>query len=133
MTKPNQDARARLRAELIVKVRSGLMTATAAARQLGVSRKTYYEWERRALEGMMQSLANRPPGRPEKPVDPEKDALQARVAALEKELMLAQQSLAIRQILLDDLKPPVDPSPAAGKKCGAKGAGRGTDDPGQDP
>jgi DNA invertase Pin-like site-specific DNA recombinase len=33
---------ARLRAELILKVRAGLMTATEAAGHLGVSRKTYY-------------------------------------------------------------------------------------------
>ena len=33
---------ARLRAEVIMKVRCGLMTAQQAAEQLGVSRKTYY-------------------------------------------------------------------------------------------
>jgi DNA-binding XRE family transcriptional regulator len=42
---------AQRRAEIIVQVQSGQLTATEAARQLGVSRKTYYQWERRALGG----------------------------------------------------------------------------------
>ena len=33
-----------LRAEMIMKVRCGLMTAAQAAARLGVSRKTYYKW-----------------------------------------------------------------------------------------
>jgi transposase len=78
------------------------MTAKEAARQLGVSRKTYYLWESRGLEGMVQSLSSRPAGRPEKPVDGEKESLRARVAALEKELSLARQSLAIREILIEE-------------------------------
>jgi hypothetical protein len=41
--------KARLRAEVIMKVRCGLMTAQQAAEQLGVSRKTYYQWEERGL------------------------------------------------------------------------------------
>ena len=43
MGKKPQD-QARLRAQLIMKVRCGLMTAAEAAKQLGVSRKTYYKW-----------------------------------------------------------------------------------------
>ena len=46
---PDQHALARQRAQLIMQVRSGVLTAEAAARQLGISRKTYYKWERRAL------------------------------------------------------------------------------------
>jgi excisionase family DNA binding protein len=41
--------KARLRAEVIMKVRCGLMTAQQAAEYLGVSRKTYYKWEQRGL------------------------------------------------------------------------------------
>ena len=41
---PSTQQMARLRAELIMKVRCGLMTAAEAARQLGVSRKTFYKW-----------------------------------------------------------------------------------------
>ena len=50
------DAIARQRAELIIQVRSGSLTAKAAAQQLGVSRKTYYKWEQRALEGILGAL-----------------------------------------------------------------------------
>jgi DNA-binding XRE family transcriptional regulator len=44
---------ARQRAEVILKVRAGRMTAAHGARLLGVSRKTYYQWEQRALAGML--------------------------------------------------------------------------------
>ena len=38
-----QQALARQRAQLIMQVRSGLLSAQEAARQLGISRKTYYK------------------------------------------------------------------------------------------
>jgi len=59
-----QPALARQRAQLIMQVRSGLLSAQEAARQLGVSRKTYYQWERRALAAMVEALGNREHGRP---------------------------------------------------------------------
>jgi DNA-binding XRE family transcriptional regulator len=40
---PTAQQTARLRAELIMKVRCGLLTPREAAEQLGVSRKTYYK------------------------------------------------------------------------------------------
>lgn len=48
---PHAQALARQRAQLIMQVRSGVLRAQEAALQLGVSRKTYYKWERRALGG----------------------------------------------------------------------------------
>ena len=45
----------REKAEMILKVRGGLMSAAEAARKLGISRKTYYKWERRGLEAMMEA------------------------------------------------------------------------------
>ena len=69
--KPNrQRGQARLRAQLIMKVRCGLMTAAEAARQLGVSRKTYYKWEQRGLSALLDGLSDQPPGRPEKEEPP---------------------------------------------------------------
>jgi hypothetical protein len=50
-----QQEKARLRAEVIMKVRCGLMTAQQAACHLGVSRKTYYKWEERGLAGLLSS------------------------------------------------------------------------------
>ena len=77
------------------------MTATAAAQELGVSRKTYYEWENRALSAMMEALEDRETGRPKKPVDTEKQALKRQVSDLEKKLETTEQTLLIREMLSD--------------------------------
>lgn len=89
----------RLRAELIVQARSGALTAAAAARRLGVSRKTYYKWERRALEGMMSALGRRPAGRPAAPTDEEKAQLRREIGRLRRKLLLAEQRLAIEDLM----------------------------------
>ena len=85
---------ARRRAEVILKVRAGLLTATEAAKALGVSRKTYYQWENRGLQAMLEALSDRPTGRPAKETDPEKEALKRKVSNLEKELGLKQKGRA---------------------------------------
>lgn len=90
---------ARRRAEIIFTVRSGQMTAKEGARALGVSRKTYYEWENRALEGMTAALENGTPGRPRKEVDREKEALKARVRELEAENQIQRSALRVRELL----------------------------------
>jgi len=87
---------ARQRAELIVKVRSGLISATEAARRLGVSRKTYYKWEKRALAGMLEGLCGREPGRPTSKPDEEKEELRKEVASLQREVQLSRQRLQLR-------------------------------------
>ena len=96
-----QKERARQRLEVIFKVRSGQMTAVQAAESLGVSRKTYYEWENRALNSMLHSLEDGKPGRPPSPVDPEKESLQKKVNELEKELILANLKLDVQELLRD--------------------------------
>jgi DNA-directed RNA polymerase specialized sigma subunit len=93
------NAKARLRAELILKVRSGQMTATEAARTLGISRQQYYQWEQRALQALLSALEDQPTGRPRTPTDPEKEALQRRVQQLEQEVQRQQQREELRQIL----------------------------------
>src|SRR5512136_263483 len=90
---------ARERAAIILQVRSGALTATEGAERLGISRKTYYEWEDRALEGMAQALENRPPGRPPTPQDAEKDELQTKVRDLEKRLYLAEKTVEVKDLL----------------------------------
>jgi Helix-turn-helix domain len=57
-------ALARQRAQLVMQVRSGLLSAQEAARQLGISRKTYYKWERRSLVALVEALGNREQGAP---------------------------------------------------------------------
>jgi DNA-binding XRE family transcriptional regulator len=99
-----RQAQARLRAELILKVRSGLMTAAAAAKALGVSRKTYYKWEKRALGGMMEALCERDSGRPASEPDEEKERLKRTVTELERELRLRQQSEELRKLLRSEME-----------------------------
>jgi transposase-like protein len=96
---PPQQALARARAQLIMQVRSGVVSAQEAARQLGISRKTYYKWERRALAAMVEALGNRDHGRPPRPVDPEKAALQRQTQELQAKLDVLQQTERIRQRL----------------------------------
>lgn len=96
---PRQQALARQRAQLIIQVRSGVLSAQEAARQLGISRKTYYKWERRALAAMVEALGNRDHGRPPRPLDPEKAALQRRTQELQAKLDVLQQTERIRQLL----------------------------------
>ena len=93
------NAKARLRAELILKVRSGQMTATEAARTLGISRQQYYQWEQRALQALLSALEDQPTGRPRTPTDPEKEALQRRVQQLEQEVQRHQEREQLRQLL----------------------------------
>ena len=99
MGSKRQEMAARHRAELILKVRAGEMTAAEAARRLGVSRKTYYKWEQRGLAAMLEGLYERSSGRPQKETDEEKEQLQRRVQELERELKRRKQSEELRRLL----------------------------------
>ena len=96
----------RERASIILQVRSGALTATEGAERLGVSRKTYYEWEERALGAMAWALENRPAGRPPAPVDEEREELRRRNEELEKKLFLAEKTIEVKDLLLayDELR-----------------------------
>lgn len=99
MTQEEQAALWQSRARLILQVQAGNLTVKEAARQMGVSRKTYYEWEGRALGAMAKALENGKSGRPERPRDPEKEALQKKVDTLEKDLLVAKQTVEVRDML----------------------------------
>jgi transposase len=90
---------ARERALVILQVRSGALTAKEGAKLLGVSRKTYYEWEEKSLKAMALALENRPSGRPSLPLDPEKEALREWVRELEKKLDLAEKTIEVKELL----------------------------------
>jgi len=90
---------ARERAAVILEVRSGKLTATEGAERLRVSRKTYYEWEDRALKAMTLALENQAPGRPSLPLDAEKEELQGKVRDLEKKLYLAEKTIEVKDLL----------------------------------
>ncbi|MBU6328090.1 MAG: helix-turn-helix domain-containing protein [Verrucomicrobia bacterium] len=102
----------RQRAEIILQVRSGQITATDAARLLGISRKTYYQWEQRALSGMLAGLENRDPGRPLAPrPDPETQRLKQKVSELEHQLKVMEQVHELRGMLAQ-LRPTKKPDRA---------------------
>jgi transposase len=98
LTEKNREL-ARQRALVILQVRSGALTAKEGAKLLGVSRKTYYEWEEKSLRAMALALENRPGGRPLPPVDEEKEALRERIRKLEKKLYLAEKSVKVKEWL----------------------------------
>ena len=77
------DERSRQRAEVIMKVCSGAINATEGAKQLRISRKTYYEWEKRGLAALLESLKDGEAGRPvREPPDPEKSAMVQKLKAI---------------------------------------------------
>jgi len=91
--------RARQRAAVVFAVRSGQITVQEGARRLGVSRKTYYEWESRALQAMTEAMEDKTPGRPNMPQDEEKQRLQEQVAELQKKLFVAEKTVEVRDML----------------------------------
>ena len=90
---------ARERAMVILQVRSGTITAMEGAKLLGVSRKTYYEWEEKSLKAMAQALENHTAGRPPALIDPEKETLREQIRELEKKLTLAKQTVRVKEML----------------------------------
>jgi transposase len=98
---PSAEQRARLRAELIMKVRCGLLTARQAAEQLGVSRKTYYKWEQRGLAGLLSSLTDQVSGRPCQPVDSEKQSLERQLEQAHRQCAILQHKMALKDVLAD--------------------------------
>jgi len=98
-TKDKEQELARERALVILRVRSGAMTATQGAQVLGVSRKTYYQWEERALKAMALALENRVAGRPCVSTDEEKEELRRRIRELERKLDLAEKTLEVKELL----------------------------------
>lgn len=99
--RPTTQQAARQRAEVIMKVRCGLMSASQAAEQLGISRKTYYKWEQRALSAMLAGLTDQPPGRPSQPVDTNKQVLKKQLQQLRRDNELLKHKMALKDVLTD--------------------------------
>ena len=93
------EGRARERAEAIIQVRAGVMTAQEAARKLGVSRKSYYKWEARALQGMVEAVEEQAKGRPPAQEDPEKERLRRERDELQARVKVLEQRQRIRDLL----------------------------------
>ena len=93
--------KAQQRAGVIMEVLSGKITVRNAARKLGVSRKTYYQWQERALSAVMGALEDQPTGRPSTPKDPQKQQMQKHIDSMEKEMITLRQSIAVKDSMLD--------------------------------
>lgn len=72
--KPSEKDRSLKKAEAIILVQAGLISVTEAARRLGLSRKTYYKWEKRGLAGLMEALEDLPSGRAGPPPSSRREA-----------------------------------------------------------
>lgn len=117
-----KNSRVSKKAEMILKVRSGVMTASEAAKQLGISRKTYYQWEKKALGGMMEALEERPVGRKSPPEDAEKEELKKKLEEKERENTLLRGKLEIRRILASDASGSESEDPGTRRKKGVRGS-----------
>lgn len=89
------------RMQAVLEVWAGRRTAKAAAGMLGISRKTYYQWEARALEAMRLALKQGQPGRPAKKIDPRNTELVEQNRQLQEELLILQQRERIRSLLAE--------------------------------
>ena len=112
----NPDPKSQQRMDIILKVLSGEITATEGAQQLGVSRKTYYEWENKALSGMHESLKNKPVGRPEKELNPYVEEMEKKVSNLSKQVLMLEQEREIRDILQGELRHAFEDTPSEAQK-----------------
>jgi transposase-like protein len=106
-----------IRMEAVLAVLSGRLSVTQAARAAGVSRKTFYEWEAKAMQGLAQALTDGPPGRPPDRPDPEVARLQQEKSRLEADLEIERKTRRIREVLGEAHDPdekksgPRDPGP----------------------
>ena len=111
--RPTTRQTARHRAEVIMKVRCGLMNASQAAAELGISRKTYYKWEQRGLSALLAGLTDQSPGRPCQPVDSQKQQLEKKLEQAQRDNALLKHKMELKDVLTD-LK--LDPGMERAKK-----------------
>ena len=87
--------------QVFLSVRGGTLTAKAAARQLGISRKTYYEWEARAFQGLLEALRPKAAGRPPQVRDPAAERLEEENQRLTRQVRELEQTLSIKRLLAE--------------------------------
>ncbi len=115
---PNRSStqhQARLRAKLIMKVRCGLLTARQAAEELGVSRKTFYKWEQRGLNALLDNVIDQPPGRRAHPSNDRLLLLEKQLSQAHREIELLNHKMALKDVLME-LKLPTPGGDRAKKK-----------------
>jgi len=106
------DDEQRERLKTILATLAGDVSVKEACERLGVSESRFHELRRLALEGMVEGLSPRPPGRPAKEEkDTEVVRLLRRVAWLEEELEIARVRTEIAVWNPGLLRDPVSPLP----------------------
>jgi transposase len=96
---PGSQQTVRQRAEVIMKVSCGLMSASQAAKLLGVSRKTYYKWEQRGLAALLGSLEDQRPGRPAQPANNLLQRLEKQLEQAQRDNALLSCKIALKDVL----------------------------------
>lgn len=104
------------RQQMILEVLSRRRTATDAAAALGMSRKTYYQWQERALQAMLKALEEQAPGRPAKETDSKKEALLQEVTDLRKEKTVLEARLKIQSCMRQVIDEMLGKNPETKKK-----------------
>ena len=93
-----EDARKRLL--VIMQVINGEITATKGAGLLGMSRRTYYKWEERLIENMLNSMEDRDPGRPSLAVDVEKEAMEKQLKDQADQILALRMGIRVRDEMM---------------------------------
>ena len=83
----------------IMRTLTDQVTATDAARQMGVSRKTLYQRINRVVKGAEAALAPRPAGRPAQERNPQVEYLLAQNTQLQREKLELEQRMYVREQL----------------------------------
>jgi len=84
---------------LVFQVQCRQMKAAEAARRLAVSRKTYYQLEKRVLAGAVSGLAPKKAGRKGREKNPEAEALLQATATLQEQNLELRRRLRVREYL----------------------------------
>jgi len=75
------------------------MTATEAAKVLGVSRKTYYKWEQRGLAALLGGLQDQSTGRKEKTeLAKREEELEKQLTQVKREKEILQEKMELKEI-----------------------------------
>jgi hypothetical protein len=110
-------AKAKERLRVILETMSGLGRVQEACAQLGISEQRYRQLRQTLLQGALDSLEDRPSGRPRRPAEPEETAaLRQQVATLQRELQVAQVREEIALALPQVSKAAPGPAAPAPKK-----------------
>ncbi|MFC1476695.1 hypothetical protein ACFL5S_01890 [Fibrobacterota bacterium] len=83
-----------------MKVINGELTATKGAELLGMSRKTYYKWEERFMESMLNSMEDREPGRPARAVDVDKEAMKKQLKDQADQILTLRMGIRVREEMM---------------------------------